>query len=98
MRDDTSEADSAGAAPAGSSWHIQIFETRKSVTRLLGGRKRVSTGFGWSGSGNPEGYEYDPGPYKTREAATAAARKTLAALGGTIADVSESNVPIDLEA
>lgn len=98
MSDDASTADSTGAAPADSSWHIQIFETRKSVARLLGGRKRVSTGFGWSGSGDPEGYHYDPGPYKSRDAAAEAARKTLASLGGTIADVSDSTVPIDLEA
>ncbi|MDQ1245976.1 MAG: hypothetical protein QG597_343 [Actinomycetota bacterium] len=87
--------ESAPGAAGSVHWHVQVFEVRKSITRLFGGRKRVSAGFGWSASGDPEGYEYHPGPFKTRDAAVAAARKAITGLDGTVSEVTDSAVPID---
>lgn len=78
-------------------WHVQIFELRKTVNRLLGGRKRVSAGFGWSASGDPDGYEYHPGPFRSREAAAEDARKVLTDLGGTLSDMTDSTSGIDVD-
>lgn len=79
------------------TWHVQVFPVRKTVNRLFGGRKRVGVGFGWSASGDPEGYEYRAGPFKTHDEAVADAEAALTANGGSVAGVSGSASGIDVE-
>ena len=70
-----------------TTWSVQVFPIRRTVRSLLGGKKRTTVGYGWSAHGVPEGYEYDPGPYKSHELAASEARRTLAGRGVLTGDV-----------
>lgn len=96
MADESGEVRPDEGAHGTTVWHIQVFQTRKTVTRVFGGRRRVPSGFGWSASGDPEGYEYHAGPFKNRDAAVTSARAAIAELGGTVSKVTDSGVPIDV--
>lgn len=95
--DADSAADEADHESAGPSrrWHVQVFEERKTVRRPWSGPRRVTVGFGWSASGDPDGYEYDRGPYRTHDDALAAAQAKLADKGG-VGSVSDSATAMDI--
>ncbi len=76
-----------GRETAHISWHVRIFPTRKTRRTMLGKRKRVTAGYGWSASGTPEGHKYDPGPYKSFDHAAAAAREALSNQGTISGDI-----------
>jgi hypothetical protein len=60
-----------------TSWHVQVFRLPSSKRTGLFGTKREFPGYGWSASGDPEGYRYSKGPFPDAESAEAAARKDL---------------------
>lgn len=60
-----------------TQWHVQIFRLPTQHRRKLLHSKRENPGFGWSASGEPEGYHYSKGPFPTAEAAESAARARL---------------------
>jgi hypothetical protein len=76
-----------------TTWYVKIFPIRETHRTLLGKRKRVTAGYGWSAHGTPEGHRYDAGPYKSFDLAGEAARKALANLGPITGDIDDGGTP-----
>lgn len=91
------QSGAAESSEAAVDWHVQVFPVRKTVTKLFRGRQRVSVGFGWSASGEPEGYEYRPGPFKTYDEAVADAKTALTGQGGSVTRISGSGSGVEID-
>lgn len=72
----------------GAQWHVRVFEVRETKRGMLGGRKRVTKGFAWSASGDPEGYLFGSEAFPTVEDAEENARLKVADEDGTVTSVS----------
>ena len=71
-----------------AQWHVRVFEVRETKRGMLGGKKRVSKGFSWSASGEPEGYLYGAQTFESVDAAEENARKQVSEQGGDVISVS----------
>jgi hypothetical protein len=67
-----------------TSWHVNIFRIRKTRRSLLGQRKKVVAGHGWSASSPDGGYLFHEGVSKDEAAALADATTAIEAAGGTV--------------
>lgn len=76
----------------GAEWHIRVFELRETKRGMLGGKKRVSKGFAWSASGDPEGYLFGAETFPTIDEAELDARGKVNSEGGIVTSVSSPNV------
>lgn len=76
----------------GSDWHVRIFEMRETKRGLLGAKKRVSRGYSWSASGQPEGYLFGAKTFSSVEEAEEDARLRVADEGGTVTSTSLPSV------
>lgn len=72
----------------GANWHVRVFEVRETKRGVLGGKKRVSKGFAWSASGDPEGYLFSSAAFPSIEDAEQDARQQVGAQDGTVTSVS----------
>lgn len=72
----------------GAEWHVRVFELRETKRGMLGGKRRVSKGFAWSASGDPEGYLYGSATFPSVEDAENDARQRVADEDGTVTSVS----------
>lgn len=71
-----------------AEWHVRVFELRETKRGMLGGKKRVSKGFAWSASGDPEGYLFSSETFPTIDEAEQDARRQIAQEDGTVTSVS----------
>ena len=72
----------------GSQWHVRIFEMRETKRGLLGSKRRVSKGYSWSASGQPEGYLFSAKTFASIEDAEKDARLRVSDEGGTVTSTS----------
>lgn len=76
----------------GAEWHVRVFELRETKRGMLGGKKRVSKGFAWSASGDPEGYLFGATTFPTIDEAEQDARQHVANEEGIVTSVSAPQV------
>ena len=81
-----------GCPYVGSKWHVRVFEMRETKRGLLGSKRRVSKGYSWSASGQPEGYLFGAKTFASIEETEEDARLRVADEGGTVTSISLPSV------
>lgn len=81
-----------------TSWHVNIFRVRKTKRSLLGQRKKVLAGYGWSASSPDGGYLFHEGLSIEEAAALANATTAIEAAGGTVGSSTLDEAEIEEDA